>query len=150
MTRQMRVWGPAWAMMALIFVLSSMSGLPAATGGIDDSVAHALAYGALAALFLRGLTGARWSGVTVWAACCAVLMATLYGITDEAHQWFVAGRTAEVSDLVADALGATVAAGLLWVWQFWGPASTKTRRERERNGSPRSGRPWYNYCSCTI
>ena len=135
MTRRVRVWGPAWAMMALIFVLSSMSGLPAATGGIDDGVAHALEYGALAALFLRALAGARWSGVTVWAAWCAVLMATLYGITDEAHQWFVPGRTAEVSDLVADALGATVAAGLLWAWQFGGPASHRDSRERENNGS---------------
>ena len=116
MRRRVWVWGPAWAMMALIFGLSSISGLPPAPGGVDDSVAHALAYGVLAALLLRGLSGARWRGVSVSAAGVAVLLATLYGVTDEAHQWFVPGRTVEVSDLVADALGATVAAGLLLAW----------------------------------
>ena len=39
-------------MMALIFALSSMSRLP--PGGVDDGVAHALEYGVLAALLLRG------------------------------------------------------------------------------------------------
>ena len=116
MTRQARVWGPAWAMMGLIFVLSSMSELPPTPGGVDDSVAHALAYAVLAALLLRGLTGARWRGMRVGAAWRAVLLATLYGVTDEVHQRFVPGRVAEVSDLVADAFGAAVAAGLIWAW----------------------------------
>ena len=99
MTRRVRVWGPAWATMVLIFVLSSISGLPPAPGGVDDS-------------------GARWRGVRVRAAALAVLLATLYGVTDEAHQWFVPGRTAEVTDLVADALGAAVAAGVICGWSI--------------------------------
>ena len=49
----------------------------------------------------------------------AVLLATLYGVTDEGHQWFVPGRTAEVADLVADAVGAAVATGLIWGWRRW-------------------------------
>ena len=73
---------------------------------------------ALAALLLRGLAGARWRGVKVRAAALAVLLATLYGVTDEAHQWFVPGRTAEVTDLVADALGAAVAAGVICGWSI--------------------------------
>ena len=55
-------------MMVLIFVLSSISGLPPAPGGIDDSVAHALEYAVLSALLLRGLTGARWRKMRVGAA----------------------------------------------------------------------------------
>ena len=129
MTGRVRVWGPAWAMMALIFVLSSISELPPAPGGVDDSVAHALEYGVLAALLLRGLVGARWRGVRVWVAWSAVLLATLYGVTDEVHQRFVPGRLAEVTDLVADAFGATVAAGLIWAWQSVAKARrTETRR----------------------
>ena len=58
MTRWVRLWGPVWAMMALIFVLSSMSELPPAPGDVDDSVAHALEYGVLAVLLVRGLIGA--------------------------------------------------------------------------------------------
>ena len=118
MTRRVRVWGPAWATMVLIFVLSSMSGLGPIPGGVDDGVAHALQYAVLAALLLRGLAGARWRGVRGRAAALAVLLATLYGVTDEAHQWFVPGRTAEVTDLVADALGAAVAAGVICGWSI--------------------------------
>ena len=110
MTRRVRVWGPAWATMVLIFVLSSISGLGPIPGGVDDGVAHALQYAVLAALLLRG--------VKVRAAALAVLLATLYGVTDEAHQWFVPGRTAEVTDLVADALGAAVAAGVICGWSI--------------------------------
>ena len=118
MTRRVRVWGPAWATMVLIFVLSSISGLGPIPGGVDDGVAHALQYAVLAALLLRGLAGARWRGVRVRVAALAVLLATLYGVTDEAHQWFVPGRTAEVTDLVADALGAAVAAGVICGWSI--------------------------------
>ena len=118
MTRRVRVWGPAWATMVLIFVLSSISGLGPIPGGVDDGVAHALQYAVLAALLLRGLAGARWRGVKVRAAALTVLLATLYGVTDEAHQWFVPGRTAEVTDLVADALGAAVAAGVICGWSI--------------------------------
>ena len=118
MTRRVRVWGPAWATMVLIFVLSSISGLGPIPGGVDDGVAHALQYAVLAALLLRGLAGARWRGVRVRAAALAVLLATLYGVIDEAHQWFVPGRTAEVTDLVADALGAAVAAGVICGWSI--------------------------------
>ena len=118
MTRRVRVWGPAWVTMVLIFVLSSISGLGPIPGGVDDGVAHALQYAVLAALLLRGFAGARWRGVKVRAAALAVLLATLYGVTDEAHQWFVPGRTAEVTDLVADALGAAVAAGVICGWSI--------------------------------
>ena len=120
MTRRVRVWGPAWAMMALIFALSSKSQPPQVPGGfeIDDGVAHAVAYGVLSVLLLRGLAGARWRGVRFRAAGMAVLLATLYGGTDEVHQRFVPGRTAEVTDLVADALGAAVAAGVICGWSI--------------------------------
>ena len=126
MTRWVRLWGPVWAMMALIFVLSSMSELPPAPGDVDDSVAHALEYGVLAVLLVRGLIGALWRGISIWAAWIAVLLATLYGVTDEVHQRFVPGRTAEVTDLIADALGATVAVGLIWAWQFVVNAQRRT------------------------
>ena len=74
MTRQVRVWGPAWAMMVLIFVLSSMSQLPPVPGGfdVDDGVAHAVAYGVLAALLLRGLAGGALRRVSVEAAGLAM------------------------------------------------------------------------------
>ena len=104
-------------MMVLIFVLSSMSRLPPGAERVDDGVAHALEYGVLAALLLRGLADASWQGVTGGAAWLSVLLAVLYGVTDELHQAFVPERTAEVADLTADAVGAMVAAGLIRTWQ---------------------------------
>ena len=111
-------------MMALIFALSSMSRLP--PGGVDDGVAHALEYGVLAALLLRGLAGARWRGVTGGAAWLAALLATVYGVTDEVHQRFVPERTAHVADLTADAVGAMVAVGLIWAGQYVVQARRRT------------------------
>jgi VanZ family protein len=130
MTRRVRVWGPAWAMMGLIFGLSSMSQLPRVPGVFeDDGVTHAVAYGVLAALLLRGLAGARWHRVRVDVAWLAVLLATLYGVTDEVHQRFVPGRTAELSDLIADAVGGAAAAGLslVWAWQLARRASRRAK-----------------------
>ena len=115
-------------MMALIFVLSSMSRLPPGSAGVDDGVAHALEYGVLAALLLRGLAGARWQGVTGGAAWLAVLLAVLYGVTDEVHQAFVPERTTQVADLIADAVGAMVAAGLVRAWQSVVKAPHRTDR----------------------
>lgn len=117
MTGGVQTWGPAWAMMALIFAMSSISELPASAGGIDDGVVHALEYGMLAALLLRGFAGRRRAGVTGRAACLALFAATGYGLTDEMHQWFVPGRTADPADLAADAVGASVAVALIWAWR---------------------------------
>ena len=125
----LRVWGPVWAAMALIFAASAMSYLPSAAGALDDGLWHGVGYGLLAALVLRGLAAARWEAVTGRTALLAVVLATSYGVTDELHQWFVPGRTAEWSDLAADATGAAVVCGALWLW--------RTRVVRERAGPER-------------
>jgi VanZ family protein len=44
----------------------------------------------------------------------AILIAILYGVTDEIHQRFVPPRQMDPMDLGADALGATLAAGALY------------------------------------
>jgi VanZ family protein len=46
----------------------------------------------------------------------AWLLSTAYGATDEAHQYFVPGRHADVADLAADALGALAAAVAIRAW----------------------------------
>ena len=111
------VWGPVWAAMALIFAASGMSSLPSAARALDDGLWHGLGYGFLAALLLRAVAAARWEGVTGRTALLAAALATLYGATDELHQWFVPGRTAQWSDLVADAAGAAVVCGAAWMWR---------------------------------
>jgi VanZ family protein len=89
--------------MAFIFYLSSISSPP----GQDlfpgqDKVEHFVMYlvlGVLLSLAMR-LRSAGWST----AAGCA------YSVTDELHQHFVPGRTADVLDVLVDS--AAVAAGV--------------------------------------
>jgi VanZ family protein len=113
--RALLLWGPV-ALYALgIFVESSISQIPAFPSGFTDKDGHGLLYAGLAILVLRATSAARWNGVTLRAAIFAVLFASFYGITDEFHQWFVPGRTADVYDWVADTIGASVGVALVFI-----------------------------------
>ncbi len=102
--------------MAGLFALSSVPDTKRDTG-IEQyfpppSVQNALhipAYAGLSFLLWRGLRGPRRR-----AALLAAALATAYGVTDEIHQMFVVGRTASVTDALANALGAFAVAG----WAF--------------------------------
>lgn len=108
--RGVRLWVPVVLYAVVIFVSSSIQRPPAPPGGLPDYVVHAIVYFGFAVVILRALAGGRWSGVTAARALAAALAATAYGVTDELHQSFVPGRFVAVSDLAADAAGATAAA----------------------------------------
>lgn len=77
-----------------------------------DKVAHAVVYGGLAAVVSQGL---RRRGRPVAPAAqfwVPVVFAGLYGLSDELHQHFVPGRSADAVDLLVD-----VAAAL--IVQYW-------------------------------
>ena len=112
--RAVRAWLPAAAMMGLLFLASSIPGSSFVLRSGYSLAAHGLAYGLLGALVLHALAGGRWRGVTGRHAAGAVLIAGLYGLSDELHQRFVPGRTAELLDLGADVAGALC--GVLLVW----------------------------------
>jgi VanZ family protein len=107
------LWGPVIIVMALIFSASSLSDPGAPPGGMSDKAAHFLAYAALGAALVRALAGGRASGMTVRRIALAILLATVYGASDEVHQMFVPGRTPDVMDLLADASGAAAGAVLV-------------------------------------
>jgi VanZ family protein len=100
--------------MAFIFVLSSISSPPELPGRNLDKVVHAFMYAVLGALLVRALAGGWDRPVTLRMALVAVLLATLYGLTDEIHQAFVPARQSDPIDLVADGLGAAVAAAAMY------------------------------------
>jgi VanZ family protein len=102
--------------MAALFFVSSLSSLPSPPAGLTDKHEHFFFYGILSALTLRALARGRWSDVTLRAAAGAILISSAYGVTDEFHQRFVPGRSYEVLDMAADAIGSAAAAGLLWAW----------------------------------
>jgi len=76
-------------------------------------------YAGLALLILRALAGASWRNVTIGAGVAAVLLSAAYGATDEFHQRFVPGRTADLLDLAADTAGAAAAVAVVWLIARW-------------------------------
>jgi VanZ family protein len=99
--------------MAVIFYMSHQPTLDTpAFFEHQDKIMHAGAYGLLAILIL-GSMSLPLSGYTRRQAWLSALLASLYGISDEFHQSFVAGRSPEFSDWLADALGALLAAMLI-------------------------------------
>jgi VanZ family protein len=116
----LRSWAPVILLMTVIFALSAQSDVPM-PDNMSDVSAHSLAYAALAFLILRALSGGFPARVTLRAALAAVALTVAYGVTDEIHQMFVPGRTAELRDLRSDAVGAVCAVaacwacGILWV-----------------------------------
>jgi VanZ family protein len=110
-------WLPSIATAAFIFWLSHQPDLPRAAGLVPDWLAHAVEYGffTLTLVFAttRGFDRRRRTMPRVLAA---VVIASLYGVTDEWHQSFV-GRDATVRDWGADTVGALLAAAV--VLFFW-------------------------------
>jgi len=111
-----RYWGPLLLYMGVIFY-GSAKPRPDAVSNTPDFVLHGAAYFVLALLSIRALSRGlfhRASSLHLWGG---VLIAIVYGASDEWHQSFVAGRVASVSDLAYDALGAMLAALVLLL--FW-------------------------------
>ncbi len=96
--------------MGLLFYLSHQQSLPTPSlfSG-QDKLIHAVVYGALGIMLLASqpLRAGQYSWRQVGVS---VVIASLYGASDELHQSFVPGRSAEVGDWVADTLGALIAA----------------------------------------
>jgi VanZ family protein len=100
-------WLPVVALCLAIFIQSAF---PSPDLGfsfpLKDKLLHMAVYGLLAALFYRAcqltLPG-RFSPAQL--LVISICFATLYGVSDEIHQFFVAARQAEVMDGVADFAG---------------------------------------------
>ena len=105
---------PVVVYMGAIFFVSSLSNPPVPTN--SDKSLHWLAYLGLAVLIVRALAGGLPRRIGFGVALTTVVIAIVYGATDEVHQLFVPGRTADVFDLVADALGALVGTIACWAW----------------------------------
>jgi VanZ family protein len=109
------LWGPVVAYMALIFVLSAQSH-PPLPSRITDKQGHSIGYLGLAVTVSRALAGGLAAGTTLPTAAAAWLISSAYAATDECHQLFVPGRSADVHDWYADTAGALVGAGACWAW----------------------------------
>ncbi len=113
MTRRTGLWGPVALLMVALFVASAQPALPEVPG-LGDKVAHGGSYALLAALVYRALASERLVGLTGSRAAWAALGSAAYGASDEWHQSFVPGRTSDPRDLLADAVGASIAVVVIW------------------------------------
>ncbi|MBW3628730.1 MAG: VanZ family protein [Gemmatimonadetes bacterium] len=107
--RRVQPWLPALAWAALIFLLSARPTVPVALELGSDKVAHFLAYAVLGALLARGQSR---SGMSAASAC---VLGAAYGASDEWHQSYVPGRSADPFDWVADTAG-VIAGVTLYHW----------------------------------
>jgi VanZ family protein len=110
--RRTAPWLPPLAMMAVIFVLSSMPADQEDHGTlyvISRKLAHLGEYALLAALWWRALLTKLEHRR---ALPLAFVTAVLYAVTDELHQTFVSGRAGTPVDVGIDAVGALLA---LWL-----------------------------------
>lgn len=106
--------------MAAIFLASSQAKAEMPHfGGYDwlvKKTGHLVIYAALAWAYLRGLT---YGGSVTWrAAALAVVLAALYGASDEYHQKFVAGRGSTMVDVLIDTVGACLGVGVGAAWRW--------------------------------
>ena len=99
------LWPPA--IMACLFFVSGQSELANPAPGLSlDKLAHFAVFGALATAWIRLPALQRRGQRGAW---IAFALAAFYGIADECRQSFTPGRSVEVADAVADALGALTA-----------------------------------------
>jgi VanZ family protein len=105
--------------MGTIFFLSHQPGgalhLPIFPGA--DKLSHMLAYGLLSATVIFSFSAESRRKKKSLVLTVAVFVPLLFGLSDEYHQSFVAGRNSEFLDLVADGAGG-LTVGLLWLFKI--------------------------------
>jgi len=113
-------WVPVALYAGMIFFLSAQSHpeeqLPSfLLKDVSDKVLHAVEYGILALLCYRAFRWAAGPAVARQAVVLAIVTASVYGLTDEAHQFFVPFRESSWLDWLADTIGAVIGA---MSWRF--------------------------------
>ncbi len=105
----------AWPLllMTVIFYASSQSKVAAPDVSGIDKLGHFLVYGWLGILWARISWLTRLKPLGAWSA---VVVASLYGITDEFHQSFTPGRGVEIADWFMDTFGALTAVAIYIRW----------------------------------
>ena len=106
---QLKYWLPVYIYLILIFYFSSQSIIPASTAlaerfYVRPYLQHILIYAGLTLTISRGSNYSKNNSNFL-----VVFSTTLYGLTDEIHQYFVPGRTFEFLDIGMDFLGAILA-----------------------------------------
>ena len=108
-------WVPVALYAGVIFYLSAQSHpeeqLPLfLLKDVSDKVLHGVEYGILAVLCYQAFRRAAGPAVARQAVVLAIVTASVYGVTDEVHQFFVPFRESSWQDWLADTIGAAIGA----------------------------------------
>jgi VanZ family protein len=106
------LWTATIAYWSFSFVMTHLPPGPPPPIPVSDRVAHAVTYAMIAGLLSLALASGGLSRTRTLVTVVAVCLA--YGVADELLQIPV-GRSAEVGDWLADAVGTIIAAGAVWL-----------------------------------
>lgn len=100
--------------MVVIFSLSAVESeeIPQIDIPAIDKLAHFVEYFILGVLLVRAFSNSFAKPNFIYVIIASILIAALYGASDEFHQRFVLGRTSDIFDLLSDIIGACVGAAL--------------------------------------
>ncbi len=108
---------PALLWACIIFAASSIPStkFPQLFHRINDKVIHAAIFCVLGLLVYRALEPRVKATTLAWGRLVvAVLIVSLYGLSDEFHQRYVPGRSVDVLDFTADTVGGILAAAVIY------------------------------------
>lgn len=91
-----------------------------------DKLQHIVAFGLIAAMVLTGMIRSKRNHPLRRLMMVPVLFTIAFGLTDEFHQSFVPLRNVDPFDIVADAVGASLAVYVLL--RYWQGHSHETLR----------------------
>ncbi|HMS66189.1 MAG TPA: VanZ family protein [Ignavibacteria bacterium] len=95
----------------IIFILSSIPGeeFPKVDFEFSDKIVHVIIYAILFALFFYSLKNqSKYVKLQKHSLNYALLFTSVYGMSDEIHQYFVPNRSCEFADWIADIAGALI------------------------------------------
>ncbi|MBS1494437.1 MAG: VanZ family protein [Bacteroidetes bacterium] len=94
-----------------IFIESSLHGddFPKIDITLIDKYVHFIIYFGLCLLFFYSLNNqTKFTKLHEYPLVFALIFTSLYGVTDELHQYFVPGRSCDILDWTADTIGALI------------------------------------------
>jgi len=102
---------PAILVMIALFKLSTLPGNDPFLNSIHlgDKIEHFIAYFVLGITFCIWIPSKKWFAKLFVYGVLVVFLCTLFGASDEYHQSFVPGRSADLYDLTVDLAGGIVA-----------------------------------------
>ena len=111
MKNAIKYWAPLYLYAALIFFTSSLSGpLPKLDVPQLDKLIHLIEYAIFGLLASRAFRNSYRQAFLKNYKILAILLALVYGISDEFHQLFVPGRDFSIFDMVFDGIGGMLGA----------------------------------------